>query len=337
MRMTEKDKIGIVGLGLIGGSLAIALKGRYAVKGLAHKAEDGEYALSTGMVGELARGLGDFSDCAAVVICTPLSLVRETAERLVSLYPDKIISDVGSVKGMLTGIKGRLIGGHPMAGTERKGVRAAKERLLENACYILTDYNGDAEALAFMKKLVADAGAIPVVMGAEEHDRLVGRVSHLVHMAAYCLVDAAIEGDEEIVGSGFTDTTRVASSPPDFWNTVAALNRGNIVDGMDDYIARLTELRGKIAAGEDITAYLAAAKDKRDRVTGRRKSAGGYILYVDVPDCVGSVAGALAALAEGNISIENLSVVHSREGAGGALRLEFKDEKDCDAAREILQ
>ena len=334
--MTEKDKIGIVGLGLIGGSLAISLKGRYAVKGLAHKAEDGEYALSTGMVGELARGLGDFSDCAAVVICTPLSLVRETAERLVSLYPDKIISDVGSVKGMLTGIKGRLIGGHPMAGTERKGVRAAKERLLENACYILTDYNGDAEALAFMKKLVSDAGAIPVVMGAEEHDRLVGRVSHLVHMAAYSLVDSAMTGSEEIVGTGFLDTTRIASSSPEFWNTVAHLNRDNIVSDMDEYIKTLSALRGEIAAGRDITPFLSRAKAKRDSLLGRKKFMSEYILYADVPDCVGSIAGVLTKLTKEGISIENLTVVHSREGTGGALRLEFKDETDYNKAKEIL-
>ena len=126
-----KDKIGIIGLGLIGGSLGMALRGRYVVKGMVHRSEDAEYALSAGIADEIASGTDDFGDCTALIVCTPLSIVRETVEKLAAAYPDKIISDVGSVKGILRGIKGRVIGGHPMAGTEKSGIRAAKERLLD--------------------------------------------------------------------------------------------------------------------------------------------------------------------------------------------------------------
>ena len=307
----------------------------YFVKGLAHRAEDGEYALSAGIADETTDENG-FADCRAIIVCTPLGTVREQTEKYAALYPDAIISDVGSVKGMLRGVKGRIIGGHPMAGTEKSGVRAAKERLLENAYYILTDYNGDGDALAFMRRLVSDAGAMPVVMSAEEHDRLVGKISHLVHMAAYSLVDAAMTGSEEIVGTGFMDTTRIASSSPGFWNTVAHLNRDNIVSDMDDYIRTLSALRDDIADGKDITPFLARAKAKRDGLLGRKKYMSEYILYADVPDCVGSIAGVLGRLTKEGISIENLTVVHSREGSGGALRLEFKDESDYNKAKEIL-
>lgn len=331
-----KDKIGIIGLGLIGGSLGMALRGRYVVKGMVHRSEDAEYALSVGIADEIASGTDDFGDCTALIVCTPLSIVRETVEKLAAAYPDKIISDVGSVKGILRGIKGRVIGGHPMAGTEKSGIRAAKERLLENAYYILTDYNGDKTALEYMTELVREAGALPVLMDAEAHDKLVCKISHLVHMAAYSLVDSATTGDEEIVGSGFMDTTRIASSSPEFWNTVAKMNRDNIVTDMDAYISTLKALRDDIAGSRDITPFLARAKAKRDKIAHAKKYPNGYILYVDVPDCVGSIARVLTKLTAEGISIENLSVVHSREGTGGALRLEMKDEKDCKKAKEIL-
>lgn len=331
-----KDKIGIVGLGLIGGSLGMALRGAYTVKGMAHKAADAEYALDAGIADETVADLSRFGDCRAVIVCTPLAIVRENVAKLASIYPDAVISDVGSVKGMLSGIPGRVIGGHPMAGTEKSGIRAARPRLLENAYYILTDYGGDGEALAYMKDVAAAAGAIPVTMSAEEHDKLVGKISHLVHMAAYSLVESAMTGDETIVGTGFMDTTRIASSSPEFWNTVASLNRANIVEDMDGYIKTLSALRDDIAAGRDITPFLRDAKSKRDRLLGSRRLMSEYILYADVPDCVGSIADVLTRLTAAGVDIENLSVVHSREGSGGALRLELRCEEDYNKAKEIL-
>ncbi len=334
--MESRDKIGIVGLGLIGGSLALALRGKYEVVAMSRNPETTAYALGCGMINGVAESYADFADCRAVIVCVPIGLVKQTVCELAALLPDVIISDVGSVKGMLCGIKGRIIGGHPMAGTEQSGVRAAKERLLENAYYILTDYNGNADDLEYMKKLVRDVGAKPVIMNAEEHDRLVGKISHVVHIAAYSLADSMLEGDETIVGSGFMDTTRIASSSPEFWNTVCALNRGNIVEDIDELTETLTRVRNDIAAGKDITPFLAEAKEKRDRLVYKKRYMTEYVLYVDVPDCVGSIAGVLNRLTAQGISIENLGVVHAREGAGGALRIELKDERDYLKAKEIL-
>lgn len=334
--MEDREKIGIVGLGLIGGSLALALRGKYDVIALSRNPETTAYALGCGMINGVAESYSDFSDCRAVIVCVPIGLVKRTVTELAALLPDVLISDVGSVKGMLCGIPGRVIGGHPMAGTEQSGVRAAKERLLENAYYILTDYNGNPEDLEFMKKLVKEVGAIPVVMSAEAHDRLVGKISHVVHIAAYSLVNSVMTGDEKIVGSGFMDTTRIASSSPEFWNTVCSLNRENIVSDLDDYTATLRTLRDDIAAGKDITPFLASAKEKRDRLVYKKRYMTEYVIYADVPDCVGSIAGVLNRLTAEGISIENLGVVHAREGAGGALRIELKDERDYLKAKEIL-
>lgn len=223
-----------------------------------------------------------------------------------------------------------------MAGTEQSGIRAAKERLLENAYYILVDYNDNPADLELVTRIALACGAVPVVMSAARHDRLVAKISHLEHMAAYALVNSAMTGDEHIVGSGFMDTTRIASSSPEFWNTVAALNRGNIVDEMDRYIATLSDLRRDIAAGRDITAFLAEAKEKRDKLKYSRRFMSEYVVYADVPDCVGSIVGVLGRLADAGISISNLTVMNSREGAGGALRIELKDEPSYRKAKEIL-
>lgn len=335
--MDKRDKIGIIGLGLIGGSMAIALRGKYDVIGMSRNPDTAAYALDEGMISSVATSYSDFSDCTAVIVCTPLAVVEKTVRDVRNALGDGvIITDVGSVKGMLCGIKGRLIGGHPMAGTEQSGIRAAKERLLENAYYILVDYNDNPKDLETVRNIVLACGAVPVVMTADEHDRLVAKISHLEHMAAYSLVSSAMTGEEEIVGSGFTDTTRIASSDPSFWNTVAHLNRDNLVREMDGYIATLSALRGDIAEGRDITPSLKSAKDKRDKLTYKKRFMTEYVLYVDVPDCVGSIVGVLGRLADAGVSISNLTVMHSREGAGGALRLELKDEQGYKKAKEIL-
>ncbi|MBR6789083.1 MAG: prephenate dehydrogenase/arogenate dehydrogenase family protein [Clostridia bacterium] len=335
--MKVYGKIGIIGLGLIGGSIAIALKDKYEIVGMSRNPDTLSYALENGIINETAQSYSDFSQCEAVIVCTPLAIVRKTVEDLYSTLGDGvIITDVGSVKGMLSGINGRIIGGHPMAGTEQSGIRSAKERLLENAYYILVDYNGNREDLEFMRNLVLDMRATPVIMTASEHDRLVAKISHLEHMAAYSIVNSAMTGNEEIVGSGFMDTTRIASSSPEFWNTVAQLNRENLTNEMTAYINTLTDLRDKISAGEDVTEILRSAKIKRDALSYKRRYMTEYVLYVDVPDTVGSIVSVLDKLSQSGVSINNLTVMNSREGVGGALRLEFKDERGYKKAKEIL-
>lgn len=336
--MTKKDKIGIIGLGLIGGSIALSLNKKYEVIGMSRTPDTVEYALKEGMISSVARSYADFNGCKAVFVCVPLVRVQDEVKAVYEALGDSaVITDVGSVKGMLIGQPGRIIGGHPMAGTEQSGIRAAKENLFENAYYILVDYNGHPGDLEYIAGLAKDMGALPRIMTAEEHDKLVAKISHLEHVAVYSLVNSALDGEDEIVGSGFMDITRIASSAPDFWNTVVRLNRNNVIEEMDKFIAGLTALRNDIAAGKDITPVFAQAKEKRDKLTYRKKFLSSYTLYVDVADIKGAIVNVLAKLAEAGISISNLTVVHSREGLGGALRLEFKDERDYLKAKEILK
>lgn len=336
--MDGMRKIGIIGLGLIGGSLALALKEKYTVVGCSADDKTVSYAVNNHMIHEAAYSYKQLIGCSAVFICTPIDVVKKTAEDLFAALGDSvIISDVGSVKGMLSDCSGRVIGGHPMAGTEGSGIEAARERLFENAYYILCDYKGNTADLETVKQIVTDAGAKPIVMTPAAHDKLVAKISHLPHMLAYSLVTSAIDGDENIVGSGFMDTTRIASSPPGFWNEVANLNRKNLLEEMDKFSSVFTDLRNEIAAGRDITGFLRDAKIKRDKLTQAKRYMTEYVLYIDVPDRVGSIAAVVSKLAGGGISLENLQVVGSREGAGGALRLEFKSEAALKKAKELLK
>ncbi len=336
--MAEKDKIGVIGLGLIGGSIALALRGKCEVIGMSRTPATVEYALKEGIISSAAKSYEEFEGCKAVFVCVPLACVRAEVAGLYRVLGDStIITDVGSVKGMLVGQEGRIIGGHPMAGTEQSGLRAAKDRLLENAYYILVDYNGNAEDLGYISRLVSEMGAIPRVMTAAEHDKLVAKISHLEHMVAYSLVNSVLNGEDEIVGSGFMDVTRIASSAPEFWNTVVSLNRDNLVEALDKFIEGLTALRRDIAEGKDVTRIFDEAKQKRDRLTYRKKFLSSYTMYVDVADSRGEVVKVLSKLADAGINIGNLTVVNSREGAGGALRLEFMDERDYLKAKETLK
>lgn len=335
--MKKCGKIGIVGLGLIGGSIAIALSGSYEIVGMSRNPDTVRYALENGIIDRAVSSYSEFIGLDAVIVCTPLSLVKKTVEDLYEALGDSvIITDVGSVKGMLSGLPGRIVGGHPMAGTEQSGIRAAKERLLENAYYILVDYKDNPRDLDFMKNLVLACGAVPIIMTADEHDKLVAKISHLEHMAAYSLVNSAMTGDEEIVGSGFMDTTRIASSSPEFWATVAKLNKDNLLAEMDKYIETLNLLKEDIEKDADIIPTLTKAKQRRDALGYKRRYMTSYVVYVDVPDCVGSIVGVLAKLSDNGVSINNLTVMNSREGVGGALRIELKDERGYKKAKEIF-
>ncbi len=212
-----KTKIGIVGLGMIGGSLALALNGKYDVLGYDIDPETSDFAVSNKFCEVV--GLESMADCAAVFVCVPVCAMEKTLESLSDMYGGKtIITDVASVKTPFAGIRGRYVGGHPMAGTEVGGIRSAKKNLFENAYYVITDSGDDGKKIG---GIVESFGAIPVYMTAQEHDLCVSKYSHVPHAVAYALVTASAKSNvSPIAGSGFMDTTRIAASDEKFWTDV---------------------------------------------------------------------------------------------------------------------
>lgn len=334
MNMADKQKIGIVGLGLIGGSLALALGDRFAVYGYDADRSVRDFAEAGGYC-KAADSLIGLKGSSVVFVCVPVSAMADVLRELNGVLGDEtIITDVASVKQPFDGIGRRYVGGHPMAGTERGGIKAAKPHLFENAYWILTSRGKDAD---IVKDIVKSMGAIPLYMTAKDHDRAVALYSHVPHAAAYALTAAATDkAAAPIAGSGFLDTTRIAKSDGEFWSNVFSLNAQNVSCGIKSLIAELEKLNGMIERGESsaVKNYLDAARKKREALD--RIDLGGEALYVDLIDRVGEFERVTGAVARAGISVKNIALVPGREGASGALRMEFETVDDRIKAQGVL-
>jgi prephenate dehydrogenase len=279
-------RMAIVGLGLIGGSLARAAKEKAVAEtiiGLGRNPENLELALKAGSIDEysldLKRGLRDVD---IVVIATPVGVIVELVREIVSfLKPDTIITDVGSVKKKIVEeidsfLPSHLhfVGAHPVAGTENSGFISSYAHLFLGAkCVITPTSHTSSLAIEKVKNLWEKAGCGVILMGAEKHDRIFAAVSHLPHLIAYCLVNAVIDLEKKEEGilnfsaGGFKDFTRIAASHPVMWRDVFLVNRDNILPLIDHFKKVLEELRSYIVNGD--SERLTSALDKSR--TFRRK------------------------------------------------------------------
>jgi len=274
--------IGIIGLGLIGGSLARDIKS--CVKGARIFGYDCcqnavESAAQSGLFEtvSLSSNLCSLSSnpIDIVIIAVSVESTADTIRKVYDIVGDKcIITDVCSVKGHLTELSSlwgiRLVGGHPMAGTEKSGFDAGREGLFDGAAYIVTPYPSTAKSdLNKVVELIKAIGAKPILMEATEHDALVGRVSHLPHMIAYALSDHVIKETEPyIAGNGFFDMIRTASSSPKFWTQIAKSNKDNVIKELDAMILKLAGIKEiiEINEWEKLEKVLMRGKEKRDNL-----------------------------------------------------------------------
>lgn len=334
------EKIGIVGLGLIGASIAKALKGKYDVVGVDSDKDAIGYCLENGIISDC--GLGSLRGCSVVFLSVPVSAVERTARQVhIVVGEDTVITDTASVKNCFSGMPPRFVGGHPMAGTEQSGCRASMDTLFENAFYILTGEKSDPDTQK-VASVVEQMGALPVYMSAQEHDEVVASVSHLPHMIAYTLVNTVLSARDncgELASGGFLDTTRIASSSPDFWLGVVRANKENVLNAMDEFIDRFEKLRGYIENNDGVRArgFFSDGKRRRDKLMTSRRFRAEYELYVPVRDEVGEVGRIASLLGDVGADLKSIRIDNSREGTGGALRLGFKRLGDYDKARKVLK
>lgn len=354
----ESLTAGFIGLGLIGGSVAKALRAAlpdiriiaYDINEstLSQAKEDGVADNTTTIID------ASFSGCDYIFLCAPVSGNDNNLYTLKQyLSPSCILTDVGSVKGGIQkhiedlGLSKQFIGGHPMAGSERFGYLNSKARLLENAYYILTPTKEvPVEKLEAYKELVHVMGAIPLVLDAGWHDYVTAAVSHLPHIVAASLVHLVKESDSEegtmkmIAAGGFKDITRIASSSPDMWQQICLTNTDNILRLLDNYIGDLQQIREKLVQqdGENLYNFFNGARIYRDSFieasSGPIKKS--YSLTVDIADETGALASIATILALNNISIKNIGIVHNREVQEGALRIEFYEENAIQSATAVL-
>jgi prephenate dehydrogenase len=263
------SKITIIGLGLIGGSLACALKrsgrvGEVFGVDLDEKALD--YAVREGIIDNGSKEIEERVNHSEVVVtATYVGIILQVAMSVASIASKgTIITDVGSVKGkVVKEIEDRLpshlhfIGGHPIAGTERSGVWASDPRLFKGKRCILTPtLKTHPEALAKVKGLWGSVGARIFTMDAETHDRVLSFVSHLPHVVAYALVNAVASQREpdnmlDFAGGGLRDYTRIGASSPDMWTDIFLMNRENVLESIREFKKSLERIE-ELVAGENL-------------------------------------------------------------------------------------
>ena len=351
--------IGFIGLGLIGGSIAKAIRKYhpdYHILAYNRSKEALASAISTGIIDGVCEEMKDprFGSCDYVFLCAPVEINLECLAYLKEIrQPGCIITDVGSVKGIIhqkveeLGMTDCFIGGHPMAGSEKTGFDHSNERILENAYYILTP-GGEVglEYISDFTELISSLGAIPMVLTAEEHDFITAGVSHLPHIIASALVNLVktLDNDAEymktIAAGGFRDITRIASSSPVMWQQICMENHENISNVLDDYIRMLIQIRCSIdnKEADNIFDMFASSKDYRDSIDIVDNSLipRSYVLYIDVADEAGAIATIATILATEKVSIKNIGIIHNREFEDGVLKIEFYTDAALEQAKVLL-
>lgn len=347
-------RLAIVGCGLIGGSLALATADLDGVERVAVTDRDPDVRDRAAGLGSPVTVTADLAQAVRgaelVVIAVPVpSIVACAREAVPWMDRGAILTDVGSVKSNVVrkveGLRPRdvhYIGGHPMAGSERSGLEAASALLFQGATYILTPTRqADTGAFNRLSALLRRIGARVLAIEPELHDRAVAAVSHLPQLVASLLManaGAQVEGTLAVAAGGFRDVTRVASSDPDLWLGILRGNRQAVLEALDAFGHRLSELRDAIAGDRWTAVGELLADARRMRAALVSKHVAGMLVDVVVPvtDRPGSLAEVTTALGEAGINVEDLSVRHASEGARGALVIAIAGEGEARRACRIL-
>ena len=279
------QKISIIGVGLLGGSIGLAVRQRRLageVAGYVRRAAGLADCEQTGAVDYATTDLlAAVSNADLVILCTPLAQMRSLAEAILpALKRGAIVTDVGSVKaGVVRDLEALIqktgahfVGSHPMAGGEKMGVRAARADLYHNAvCIVTPTKNSHAAAVRTLEQFWQALGSRTMRLAAAEHDLLVSRTSHLPHVAAAALAGLVLNPKHSplqtgLCASGFRDTTRVASGSPEMWRDIALANRKNVVRSVEALMAELKNFQTALKSGRPaaVEKFFATAKTRRD-------------------------------------------------------------------------
>lgn len=346
------DKAAVLGVGLIGGSVGLALAGRagLSVAGFDPVRANLDEALDVGAIQTAHDDLADAVADAGIVFCAaPVgALPGLVAAALDATGPETVVTDVGSTKGALRESvlthpeSHRYIGGHPLAGAETSGVANASADLFDGARWYLTpDERSEGVLYDKLQRQIVAMGARPHAIDADDHDRLMSTVSHLPHVLANVLVEEA-DGISE-VGPSLRDGTRVAGANPAIWPDIMLANRGALADSVESVAARLSEVAGWLRnADEDsIAAWQREAAAGRARLLGAGTEAGEprqlRELRVLVDNRPGIVAEIALALGRASINIEDMTLSPAPGNRSGAISLWVLGDDNAEAAARIVR
>ncbi|CAM3057075.1 prephenate dehydrogenase [Filibacter tadaridae] len=351
--------IAIIGLGLIGGSVGLALKRDAAnrITGFDHSSTTAEEAYRRGIIDSVALSLEDACyNTDVIIFATPVNTTVDMLEeiRSMKLKDGVIITDTGSTKVPIMDAASILIdqgltfiGGHPMAGSHKSGVSAAKEHLFENAYYILTpDPRTDQKHVEQLRQLLRPTKGKVRIVEATEHDRMTAVVSHFPHLVASSLVGRLADQQEhqpfikKLAAGGFRDLTRIASADPVMWRDITIQNRDELLKQLDGWFEEMSAVREMITANDPVRIYnyFAEAKKFRDELplTSQGALYMTYDLHVDIPDHPGIISEITKILADERISITNIRIVETRTDVYGILVISFQSADDREHAKFAL-
>ena len=316
----------VVGTGLIGGSIGLALR----ADGWHVTGSDADPARATRAL-ELGAldAIGTDGDAELTFVATPVRAIPAVARD--ALAGGGVVTDAGSVKASVVNAvdSPRFVGGHPMAGSEQEGVDGARADLFAGAVWVLTPTSTtDPDAHALVRSVVKSFGADVVELPPERHDALVAVVSHVPHLTAATLMSLAAEGAEEhramlrLAAGGFRDMTRIASGHPGIWPDICEENRDAIVRALEELTTTLRKVQDIVAAGDraSLLDVLERARAARVNLPPRVASIADMAeVRVPVPDRAGVLAEVTTLASELGVSIADFEIAHSPEGQAGVL------------------
>lgn len=336
-------RIAVLGVGLIGGSVALAARQRLGAEVVGWDPDPAALRLAEDR-GALDRSIADPGEAEGVdvwVVATPVAtLEQHVRAALAAAGPDAVVTDAGSTKGALVEAvtDPAFIGGHPLAGAETAGVAHARADLFDGAVWYLTP-RADADGAKYerLHRFLSALGAVPTAIGHEEHDRVMAAVSHLPHVLANVLVEQAHAalgtGAMPATGGSFRDATRVAGANPPMWAQIYADNAEALGNQLDQAIATLSGVRARL---HDLQGW-------QERVAGQRRdlleaeAQGGPLaeLRILVPNVPGVVADIALTLGRAGVNISDMSLAPTFDNRGGTVAL-WVATGDAERARELV-
>lgn len=349
--------IGIIGLGLMGGSLAKAIREKCAPS-LITAYDIHETSLNQALGEGVIDAISDddykaFGSCDLIFLCAPVQKNMVSLKKLIAVTPSTcVITDIGSTKKEIIDLAKTLdchhfIGGHPMTGSEKSGIIASNSHLYENAYYILTPTPQTPDGMTkLLSSIITEIGALPIIVEPEDHDYITATISHVPHLIASSMVNMVKKLDNTkgqmhtLAAGGFKDITRIASSSPDMWQQICLTNKHKIMDIIDCFQNELKSIKEHIQQNhsEEIWHFFADSRDYRnsfsDHATGSIIKT--YKVTVDVVDEPGIIAKIATVLSHNGINIKNIGINNNREHEEGVLEILFYDAHSRDMSIQIL-
>jgi len=330
--------VAILGIGLMGGSLGLALRRAGVADVVGFDSDPGAQAAARelGAVTRVASSVDEaVAEAACAFVAVPLGRVASVVRHALAAAPAAcVVSDLGSTKRVVIAALGgaeraRFIGGHPVCGGERAGIQAARADLFQGATWFLTPTaEVPPELYQRVHALIVATGASPAAIDADVHDRLMALVSHVPHILAAALINqaaATAPGGREALrsaGPSFDDLTRVAGANPPLWADILLANRDAVLEALGDYRSRLTDVEDALRGGDRdrVVRFVGDAADGRRRLRAGRDLAGAaaepWEIIVGIPDRPGAVSEITTALGHGHINIADLAL---RPGPPGGI------------------